>query len=631
MIHTNINNKIYQVILFYKKISILFLLILLIFIVSKTVGATTYYVSTTGNDTNNGSIEHPFGTINHALSFAYPGDIVYLRAGDYRIAEGEGTINFPRNGTADNPIRLGGYNDEDVNIIGSIQLTEWSQYSGNIYRRSAPGIDIEGLFEDGQRLIHPLYYENGNRVHPPISYIDSSGKWTIQDNYVYLWAFNNDNPESHDVQASQVKGIVASKNYLVIENLNILYTQRTGADAGGGISISGDNVIVNNCIVGKNSCGNGNAYAVYFYGSSNCVLSNSTIFDSHYWGGDGADQNSHVVSLINSGDSGAVIIENNEIFNEGGLGVGSKGANINTIVRGNYIHGTAAGVRITGARVSGPGAGKTDRGHYRIYRNILENNTNGVRISGDSTTDDRVYNNIFINNERAVSIRDYDQSIYDTQIINNIFLNNSYAIHLIEKLYGENNHYNEETFQYFKDRGLISHNNLFFENGMDWANQINDWGNPTIINKTYQEIYYYNELGWEENSLGENPSLDSIYYPMEGSPVIDAGYDMGLSYNGLAPDIGVYEYLQEGINDKKEIIAYPNPCRMYLGQYYITFGNLNVGNIIKIYDINGRLVHNSGNITDNNYKWSVNNVSSGIYFYKVKSDNKASGKIVIIR
>lgn len=614
-----------------KYINCIIFVCFLIVLFNCKLGAATYYVSTTGDDTNNGSIEQPFGTINHALSFAYPGDIVYLRGGDYKIAEGEGTIHFPRDGAVNNPIRLEGYNDEDVNIIGSIQLTEWSQYSGHIYRSSAPGMDVYGLFEDGERLIHPLYFENGIRVHPPVSYIDSSGKWTIQDSYVYLWAFNNDNPENHDIKASQVKGIIADKNYLVIENLNIFYTQRTGADAGGGISISGDNIIVNNCTVGKNSCGNGNAYAVYFYGSSNCVLSNSTIFDSHYWGGDGADQNSHVVSLINSGDSGAVIIENNEIFNEGGLGVGSKGANINTIVRGNYIHGTAAGVRITGARVSGPGAGKTDRGHYRIYRNIFENNTNGVRISGDSTTDDRVYNNIFINNERAVSIRDYDQSIYDTQIINNIFLNNSYAIHLIEKLYGENNHYNEETFQYFKDRGLISHNNLFFENSMDWANQINDWGNPTIINKTYQEIYYYNELGWEENSLGENPLLDSIYYPLEGAPVIDAGYDMGLSYSGLAPDIGVYEYLQEGINEEEEIVAYPNPCRVYMGQRFVTFSNVSTGDNISVYNISGKLVRKSGNLISNTYRWDVGNISSGVYFYKIEGSKKVSGKIVIIR
>ncbi|RKX72050.1 hypothetical protein DRP43_01680, partial [candidate division TA06 bacterium] len=47
--------------------------------------------------------------------------------------------------------------------------------------------------------------------------------------------------------------------------------------------------------------------------------------------------------------------------------------------------------------------------------------------------------------------------------------------------------------------------------------------------------------------------------------------------------------------------------------------------------ISGKLVHNSGNIANNNYRWSVGNISSGIYFYKVIGHQKTSGKIVIIR
>jgi hypothetical protein len=505
-------------------------------------GYNCWYVSPSGSDSNDGSFDYPFGTINHGLQMANPGDIVYVREGDYRIADGEGMISFPRSGNPENPITLKGYPNEAATIIGSTRLNSWALYSGNIYRHPAPSIDIQGLFEDGIRVNHPLYIEGATRVHPPLSYVDAPGKWTLQSGYVYLWIFGGDNPNNHAIEASQVRGIAASGNNLRIENLNVFYTQRPGSDAGGGIHIKGDNIVVNNVTVGKNSCGNGNAYAVYFYSSSNSKISNSVIFDSHYWGGDGADQNSHVISLVDSGDNGPIIIEKNEIYNSGGQGIGSKGANVNIIIRDNYIHGTAAGVRVSGERSSGPGGGKTDRGHYRIYRNVFESNTNGVRIPDPYSQDNRIYNNVFANNKRGVSFRDHEQSIYDTQIINNIFLNNDYAIHLLEKLYGDNSHYNEETFQYFKERGLVSHHNLFWGNGADWGNQINDWGTPTVITKTYEEIFSYKSLGWEENSLGQDPSLDVDYYPLAGSPVIDVGFNMGLPYNGVAPDIGAYEY-----------------------------------------------------------------------------------------
>jgi parallel beta-helix repeat protein len=45
--------------------------------------AATYYVSTSGNDANNGALSTPFRTISHGSSVAQPGDTVYVRAGVY--------------------------------------------------------------------------------------------------------------------------------------------------------------------------------------------------------------------------------------------------------------------------------------------------------------------------------------------------------------------------------------------------------------------------------------------------------------------------------------------------------------------------------------------------------------------
>ncbi|RKX69865.1 hypothetical protein DRP43_03965, partial [candidate division TA06 bacterium] len=90
--------------------------------------------------------------------------------------------------------------------------------------------------------------------------------------------------------------------------------------------------------------------------------------------------------------------------------------------------------------------------------------------------------------------------------------------------------------------------------------------------------------------------------------------------------VGPIQAVEENI-----VKVYPNPCRVYMGADYITFSNVSTGDNISVYNILGKLVCKSGDLTSNTYKWSVNNISSGIYFYKVKGDNKASGKIVIIR
>jgi len=86
-----------------------------------------------------------------------------------------------------------------------------------------------------------------------------------------------------------------------------------------------------------------------------------------------------------------------------------------------------------------------------------------------------------------------------------------------------------------------------------------------------------------------------------------------------------------GVNEGNKMNIYPNPCRIYLGQNFITFCNILSGDKIKIFDISGKLIHISGNTANDIYKWNVVNMSSGIYFYKIEGDHNINGKVVIIR
>jgi len=59
-------------------------LIILLFLLSNTIGATTYYISTSGSDSNNGSIGTPWKTLAYACSKANSsGDIIHINAGTY--------------------------------------------------------------------------------------------------------------------------------------------------------------------------------------------------------------------------------------------------------------------------------------------------------------------------------------------------------------------------------------------------------------------------------------------------------------------------------------------------------------------------------------------------------------------
>ncbi|MEG4113397.1 MULTISPECIES: right-handed parallel beta-helix repeat-containing protein [unclassified Microcoleus] len=72
-----------------------------------------FYVSPNGSDTNNGSLEHPWSTINHAASVLKAGETVYIRAGTYHLME---QIQAKNSGTEKAWITYRAYPEERVII-----------------------------------------------------------------------------------------------------------------------------------------------------------------------------------------------------------------------------------------------------------------------------------------------------------------------------------------------------------------------------------------------------------------------------------------------------------------------------------------------------------------------------------
>ena len=52
---------------------------------SFNLSAVTYYISPEGNDSNKGSLDSPFASLQHVNKLVQPGDTVYIRGGLYDI------------------------------------------------------------------------------------------------------------------------------------------------------------------------------------------------------------------------------------------------------------------------------------------------------------------------------------------------------------------------------------------------------------------------------------------------------------------------------------------------------------------------------------------------------------------
>jgi hypothetical protein len=99
-----------------------------------------YYVSPSGQDTNDGSVAAPFLTITKArdvvrtVNSNMTGDIyVYLRGGDYRITSPI-TLEVKDSGTGTHRIYYQGYPGEKPVINGAQKVTGWTASSGGVYK-----------------------------------------------------------------------------------------------------------------------------------------------------------------------------------------------------------------------------------------------------------------------------------------------------------------------------------------------------------------------------------------------------------------------------------------------------------------------------------------------------------------
>lgn len=122
--------------------------------------SANFYVAMNGNDSNAGTKESPFRTIQHAADVAQPGDVVTVRAGVYRER-----VNPPRGGLSDTDrIVYQAAPGENVAITGSEIVTNWTKAQSDVWKATLPN-SFFGSFNPYTNIIYGDWFSPQGRVH----------------------------------------------------------------------------------------------------------------------------------------------------------------------------------------------------------------------------------------------------------------------------------------------------------------------------------------------------------------------------------------------------------------------------------------------------------------------------------
>jgi len=137
----------------------IFISILVLFIWI-SISAKEHHVAKNGNDSNLGTKESPFLTIQAAANVAQPGDVITVHTGTYRE-----WVNPARGGNADNERIIYQVSEkEKVEIKGSEIVTGWEKIIGSVWRVTIPNT-IFGDFNPYQDIIQGDWFDSKGRIH----------------------------------------------------------------------------------------------------------------------------------------------------------------------------------------------------------------------------------------------------------------------------------------------------------------------------------------------------------------------------------------------------------------------------------------------------------------------------------
>ena len=224
---------------------------LFVCIVSLAFG-TTYYISPTGSDTNPGTINNPFFTLNKAWSVVSAGDIIYLRGGTYRFNSQQKLSG--KNGTVNDTIKIFAYPGERPVLSKSATYVTPGWPQSLIYLQGNytwwKGIEIAGYTQATAVIWYAmaLRLSNNNRIEQLNSHHNGHGL-VIRDGSSNNLVLNSDFHHNYDPMSSYGDGDGIEIAYHVSSATNTMRGCRMWNNADDGLDLwdNNGNMIVDNC------------------------------------------------------------------------------------------------------------------------------------------------------------------------------------------------------------------------------------------------------------------------------------------------------------------------------------------------------------------------------------------------
>jgi hypothetical protein len=447
---------------------------------------TAYYVATTGSDTNDGTEDYPFQTIQKAADTVQAGDTVYIKAGTYYEK-----VTITASGTANDYITFLPYGDGDVVIDG--QSTQ--EYG------IAIGVSgIVGIGSGTQQGGHYVRVSGLEIIDSKYAGINVGGDNVYIDN-CEITNFNQADDQNADHRTSGITvNNWGASNMNIIDNTIVRNIGTPGVNAPMGIHIrnehadeGGGHIIADNLI----------------------TCSNRQIKD----GIGGLPNFTYTGSLYRDSDISDNYIEG--VYDDA---IESEGGNINVRIWGNTLEDPY--------RV-GLGIGSTIIGPVYIFRNIITGFQDvAIKMGHESSGTTYLYHNTVYTTYSANGPSDsagYD-GIGNVISRNNIYQVGRYVVETIGTDLGGNSYDYDNMYTTDGSRFVKWHNTLYTSlAAFQTIGQA-----PNAVSADSQFV----------DAANDDLSLQST------SPCIEAGVlllgfndkNSAWPYQGSVPDMGAFEY-----------------------------------------------------------------------------------------